>query len=193
MKITVWRVVAFFLLIALSIGFGFGFDATVTAIERKQYPMEESLVESVRAESLQYGIPETVLWAVLHTGSGFASNYVSDAGEIGLMQLTPAQFDFVCTEIRGGERMDAGMLYDPATNLSAGSAYLSYLYSRYGVWEQVFAAYATSPETVDEWLKDPDRLSEQGVLQNIPDERVEDYVKTVNKAIDQYTKLYYHS
>ena len=193
MKLTVWRVTAFFLLIALSIGFGFGFDAAMTAVERKQYPMEASLAESVRRESEQYGIPETVLWATLQVGSGFASNHVSETGEIGLMQLTPVQFDFVCTEIWGKETMETGMLYDPATNLSAGSAYLSYLYSRYGVWEQVFAAYASTPETVDAWLKNPDCVSAQGVLQNIPDKQVDSYVCSVKEAVAQYTKLYYHS
>ncbi|MBR3893836.1 MAG: lytic transglycosylase domain-containing protein [Clostridia bacterium] len=193
MKITFWRVTAFFLLIALSIGFGFAFDAAMTAIERKNYPIEDSLAVAVRRESEQYGIPEAILWATMHTGSGFASNHVSSAGAIGLMQLTPAQFDFICTEVFEKEKMDAGMLYDPATNLSAGSAYLSYLYTRYGVWEQVFAAYVAGTDTVDEWLKNPDCISPQGVLQNIPDKSVSAYVKSVKTAIDQYTKLYYHS
>lgn len=193
MKITIWRVVAFLLLIALSIGFGFGFDAAMTAIEKKQYPLEDSLTGAVKQKSEQYGIPETVLWATLHTGSGFASNYVSENGAIGLMQLTPAQFEFIYTSLWEKEAPDAGLLYDPTTNLDAGSAYLSYLYSRYGVWEQVFAAYVAGTDTVDAWLKDPNCLSAQGVLQNIPDKRVDAYVASVNEAIDQYTKLYYHS
>lgn len=193
MKITIWRVVAFLLLVALSIGFGFGFDAAMTALERGRYPLENSLADAVKQKSEQYGIPETVLWATLCTGSGFASNHVSENGAIGLMQLTPVQFEFIYTDLWAKEAPEAGLLYDPATNLEAGSAYLSYLYSRYGVWEQVFAAYVVGTDTVDEWLKDPNCLSAQGVLQNIPDKRVAAYVASVNEAIDQYTKLYYHS
>ena len=193
MKITIWRVAAFFLLVALSIGFGFGFDAAMTAVERNRYPQDASLTDAVKQKSEQYGIPETVLWAILHTGSGFASNYVSADGAIGLMQLTPDQFEFIYTNLWAKDAPEAGLLYDPATNLEAGSAYLSYLYSRYGVWEQVFAAYVVGTDTVDAWLKDPSCLSAQGVLQNIPNKQVDAYVKSVNEAIDQYTKLYYHS
>ncbi|MBQ7346560.1 MAG: transglycosylase SLT domain-containing protein [Clostridia bacterium] len=191
MRLTVWRAVAFLLLIALSVGFGFGFDAIATAVERHQYPLEEALVSSVQQASEEYGIPEPILWATLCTGSGFASNHVSEDGAIGLMQLTPARFDYICTALWSKEPMDTGMLYDPATNLSAGCAYLSYLYARYGVWEQVFAAYIAGTEDVDRWLSDPTYLSEQGVLQNIPDSKVAAYVENMTEAVAQYTKLYY--
>ena len=193
MKLTAERLVAFLLLIALSVGFGFGFDAVATTIERHQYPKNESLAQSVTQMSEEYGIPEPILWAVLHTGSRFASNHISEAGSIGLMQLKPEQLSFICTELWQKEPMDAGMLYDPATNLAAGSAYLSYLFARYGVWDQVFAAYLVGTEIVDAWLSDPTVISQQGVLKNIPDRDVASYVKNVTEAVKQYTKLYYQS
>lgn len=193
MRITVWRVVAFFLLIAVSVGFGFGFDAAATAIEKHNHPRPEALTDAVHQNAESYGIPEAVLWATLKVGSNFTSNAVSDSGEIGLMQLTPARFTFICTELHGTEAQDAGMLYDPATNLRAGSAYLSYLYGRYGVWEHVYAAYRAGTETVDAWLADPERVSAQGVLTDIPDNAVASYVKNMKKAVETYTTLYYET
>lgn len=193
MKLNARHVIIFLLLILLSVAFAFGFDAAATAVERRQYPQPKELADSVKQASQEHGIPEAILWATLCTGSDFASNHVSDSGEIGLMQLTPAQFDFICTELWGKEPMDAGMLYDPDTNLQAGSAYLSYLYTRYGVWEQVFAAYASDTETVNAWLSDPAYVSPQGVLKDIPDARVAAYVKDMTQAVELYTKLYYQS
>ena len=191
MKLTVWRVLAFFLLLALSVGFGFGFDAAATAFERHRYPLYEPLVASVAKNAEAYGVPEPIVWATVKCGSDFASNAVSENGAIGLTRLTPAQFAFICTELLEKETPDTGMLYDPETNLQAGCAYLSYLFGRYGVWEHAFAAYAAGTDTVDAWLAEPDRLSEQGVLTDIPDAQTARYVREMNKTAEFYTKLYY--
>ena len=87
--------------------------------------------------------------------------------------------------------MDAGMLYDPATNLRAGAALLSELYRRYGVWETVYAAYFAGEAQVDLWLADPELVNEQGRLQSIPDKATAKYVKQTVKATELYEKLYY--
>lgn len=191
MRLTAWRVGAFLLLIALSIGFGFGFDAVATAVERSNHPRPEGLAPSVAENAASYGIPEHILWATLKVNSDFTSNAVSDGGAIGLCQLTPAQFSFICTELLGTEAQDAGMLYDPATNLRAGSAYLSYLYDRYGVWNHTFAAYRAGTEAVDAWLADPALVSEQGVLTEIPNPETAEFVESMQKAVRYYAELYY--
>ncbi len=191
MRLNVWRVVAFFLLIAVSVGFGFAFDALATVIERGQHPRPEHLTASVAKNAEAYGIPETVLWATLKTESGFVGDTVSENGAIGLMQLTPEQFTFICTQLLREDDLNASMLYAPDVNLRAGSAYISYLYSRYGVWDHVFAAYRAGTDTVDAWLAEPDLVSAQGVLTDIPDKTVAEYVKKIKKAVDHYTNLYY--
>lgn len=193
MRLNVWRVIAFFLLIALSVGFGFAFDAVATAIERGQHPRPAHLATSVAENAEAYGIPETVLWAVMKTESRFVGDKVSDDGAIGLMQLTAAQFNFISTQLLEEVDANASMLYAPDFNLRAGSAYISYLYSRYGVWDHVFAAYRAGTDTVDAWLAQPDLVSEQGVLTDIPDKPVAEYVENVKKAVESYTKLYYQA
>lgn len=191
MRINSRHVAILALLIVLSIGFGLAFDAIATAVDRHQYPIVESLAEQVTRESEKHGIEEPILWAVLCTSGGFVSNAVSEDGRIGLMQLSPKVFSFVCTEVWKGEAMDAGMLYDPTTNLSAGCAYLAYLYTCYGVWEHVYAAYFAGIETVNTWLANPENLTAQGVLNRIPDAPTAAYVKEVTQAADHYRQLYY--
>ena len=132
-------------------------------------------------------------FGAVRNNSRFASNAVSENGAIGLMQLTPERFEWICINLLGGDTMDAGMLFDPDTNLSAGCAYVSYLYDRYGIWEHVFAAYHTDPTTVDAWLSDPQNLSNQGVLQKYPNRSTQTYVNDMSNTVSFYSKLYYQS
>ncbi len=192
MKFNLRHVVAFVLLIALSIGFGFGFDAIATAIEESNHPRPDTLSASVQENATAFGIPEAVIWATVKTGSDFASNAVSEDGRIGLMQLSSKQFDFICRTILH-EEPDPRTLYDPETNLRAGSAWLSYLYGRYGIWDHVFTAYYAGTDTVDAWLQTPDLMSEQGILTDIPNDSIAEYVEDMKDAVELYTILYYQT
>lgn len=178
-------------ILALSIGFGFAFDGIATAIEKNQYPLSPRYADDIREVAAKYGIPEVILWATVRTESGFASNLEGKDGGIGLMQLTPAEFAMIQTEILGEAPEDAGRLYDPQKNLTCGAAYLSYLYERYGVWETVFAAFDAGTEAVDAWLSNPEYASEFGTLASIPNAKTARYVRDVEKARELYIKLYF--
>lgn len=193
MKITYRRLIIFAVLIVISIGFGFAFDAIATAIEKHNHPIEERYANEISKNAEEFGIPEAILWATVQAESDFVSNYVSEDGKIGLMQLTSERFTYICTEILGEPAKDSGMLYEPATNLRAGSALISELFQRYGVWETVYAAYFIGEETVDTWLANPDLVSEQGRLQNIPDEATAKYIEQMTKSVKLYQKLYFNS
>lgn len=191
MKINYHRLIAFFLLIALSVGFGFAFDAIATAIERHRYPTVSHYAADVRACADEFGVPETVLWAFLRTESNFTSNLVSKNGEIGLMQLSPERFRSIYADILCEPVPEDGLLYDPTTNLRAGAALISALYDRYGVWETVYAAYFIGEAQVDLWLADERYVSAQGRLQNLPDKPTEKYIKKMTKTVKLYKRLYY--
>ncbi len=179
-------------LLALSIGFGLGFDALATAVEKSAHPRPEALAPAISANAKEFGVPEPILWATVKEQSNFASNATDAQGRIGLMQLTPTQYTTICNELLGEPPLDAGMLYDPATNLRCGTAYLSWLYQRYGVWSTVFAAYAAGHEQVDAWLANPSHVDELGRLINIP-HATADYVDRMSKTVALYSKLYYES
>ena len=178
-------------ILVLSIGFGFAFDGIATAIEKKQYPLSPRYAEDIREVAEEYGIPEVILWATVCTESGFSSNLEGKDGGIGLMQLTPAEFAMIQTDILKEAPEDAGRLYDPQKNLECGAAYLSYLYQRYGVWETVFAAFDAGTASVDAWLANPEYVSELGMLTNIPNLSTARFVKDVMKARELYIRLYF--
>lgn len=191
MKLTLQRVIAFLLLIALSVGFGFGFDAVATAIEKRNHPRPDSLALNVSANAKEFGIPEPILWAVICECSDFASNALGEDGAIGLMQITPARYEEIC-EILEEEPLDTGILYDPETNLRLGAAYISHLYRRYGVWDTVFAAYYAGVEATDAWLRDEETVTPLGTLQNLPKD-TERFIKRINDSVKLYGKLYYET
>ena len=86
-------------ILVLSIGFGFAFDGIATAIEKNRYPLSERYADNISAVAAEYGIPEVIIWATVHTESEFVSNLEGDDGGIGLMQLTPDEFAMIQTNI----------------------------------------------------------------------------------------------
>lgn len=170
-----------------AIGLGFLADFLITFFEKQAYPREYAEYVEVYAE--QYGVPETMIFAVIRTESGFDSGAVSHAGAVGLMQIMPDTFEWLTNEMLF-DHLDAGMLYDPETNIKYGTYYLSRLYDRYGDWELALAAYNGGQGNVDEWLEDSAYADGEGGLREIPFRETRQYVKKALKARDVYERLY---
>ncbi len=191
MKLHLRHILILLAIVLFSILFGVAFDGVTTIIEKQQYPIENEFTIPIADYAKEFGVPEAIAWAVVRTESAFASNHVGEDGGIGLMQLTPKQFQMIATDVLHQEPENAGMLYDPYTNLRYGIAYLSHLYERYGVWETVYAAYAVGTDTVNEWLKNEDYVTSLGTLGTIPDQSANAYVREVSNAVSMYVKLYF--
>lgn len=187
MKKAILRSIALILIIGISIAAGFIIDGICDAIDRKTHPRTYS--EYVEKYSAIYDVPEAVIYATIRTESDFVSNAVSKVGAIGLMQMMPDTFKWLCE--KKGESLEEGMLYDPETNIRYGTFYLSYLYSEFGLWETVYAAYNCGPGRVKEWQQNEEYADENGVLIRIPFKETSNYVKKVSKAVDIYEKLYF--
>ena len=170
-----------------AIGLGFFADFLITCFEKQAYPREYAEYVEVYAE--QYGVPETMIFAVIRTESGFDSGAVSHAGAVGLMQIMPDTFAWLTNEMLF-DHLDEGMLYDPETNIKYGTYYLSRLYDRYGDWALALAAYNGGQGNVDEWLEDPAYADGEGGLKEIPFRETRQYVKKALKARDVYERLY---
>ena len=181
------------LIVALSFGFGAAYNGVARAVERHRYPLVEDYAALIAEKAAEFGIPETVLWAVCRAESEFVSNKKSEDGSIGLMQISPVEMETICSLALGEPAPDAGMLYDPATNLRLGAAWLSYLYQAYGMWEPVFAAWHAGMDSVSAWMTDPTNLNEQGRLTSIPDKDTARFVSDTQSAVSLYTSLYYES
>ncbi|GAB6929587.1 hypothetical protein JCM10914A_35700 [Paenibacillus sp. JCM 10914] len=98
-----------------------------------------SIEELIRTAGEQYGVPISLIKAVIDTESSFNSNAVSSAGAKGLMQLMDGT-------ARG---LGVSNSFDPAQNIDGGTKYLSSLMQRFGgEMAMVLAAYNAGPTRV---------------------------------------------
>lgn len=179
------HILALLIILAISILLGFLMDGTITLFENATHPMKyEEFVEKYAAE---YDVPTPVIYAVIYSESHFDPAAVSHAGAIGLMQMMPTTYEWLCTKT--GDFCEERLLYNPETNIRYGTYLLSILHDRYGNWETAYAAYNAGIARVDGWLEDPAYTDEYGNLTNIPFEETRTYVKRVQKAREIYERL----
>ncbi len=174
-------------ILILSVLCGYLYQFVGHRLDLKNHP--RAYAEFVEKYASEYGVPEYMVYAVIHQESGFTSNKVSDDGRIGLMQLTPETFRFLTSITR--EELDTGILYDPETNIKYGTYYLAHLFTEHSRWKTVLAVYLNDKQTVEEWCADPDHTDENGNLIRIPDADAADKVEKTEKTAELYQKLYY--
>lgn len=103
----------------------------------EMYDIDLSLATNISAGAECGNIPLNVVFAVIDVESTFNVDAVGGAGEIGLMQIKPST-----------ARLDRHSLFDPVTNVCAGSKYLTKMYGQFGDLRHALAAYNAGPGTV---------------------------------------------
>jgi soluble lytic murein transglycosylase-like protein len=104
--------------------------------------------------SKRFAVPQTWIRAVLQAESGGRTllgpnqPIKSSAGALGLMQLMPSTYD----DMRKAYRLGPDP-FDPQDNITAGTAYLHWLYGKYG-YPEMFAAYNDGPGNLEQRLLD---------------------------------------
>ncbi|MFB5266183.1 lytic transglycosylase domain-containing protein [Paenibacillus enshidis] len=125
----------------------------------------------ITAASRKYGVPESLIKAVIDTESSFNPYAVSSAGAKGLMQLMDAT----------AQGLGVSDAFDPAENIDAGVRYLSYQLKRFGGQENMaLAAYNAGPSKVERLgiSSDTELMS---VLNQLPVE-TQNYVAKIQNA-----------
>lgn len=125
----------------------------------------------ISAASTKYGVPESLIKAVIDTESSFNPHAVSSAGAKGLMQLMDAT----------AQGLGVSDPFDPAENIDAGVRYLSYQLKRFGGQENMaLAAYNAGPSKVERLgiSSDAELMS---VLNQLPLE-TQNYVAKIQNA-----------
>ena len=176
------------ILLIASIAFGFAYDAAVGAIERSEHP--QKYADLVTSSANRYGVPEAMIYAVIKTESNFDPDAVSRVGAMGLMQLMPSTFEDLTNNFLR-ENLSDDKISDPATNIKYGVYYLSWLYSKFGNWDTVAAAYNKGIGDVQKWLQNPEYSDDGVTLKYIPVSETRAYVRKVAEAKETYERLYY--
>lgn len=179
------------LLLLLAAGFATLWVFIEDMILENTHPLEYQT--TVAKYAGEYAVPKEVVYAVMRTESGFESDAVSQKGAIGLMQITPDTFEWLRFKMGESETpASPDLLYNPETNIRYGTYYLSLLYTEFGVWETVYAAYNAGRTKVNEWLDDPEN-NDNGKIVDIPYKETAEYVKKVSSAVEIYRKNYFEA
>lgn len=174
-------VTAFALLIGVSV-----FFAGRTAY-KAAYPCKYTFEIEKYAD--EYDVPRALLFAVIHTESGFDPNAVSSAGALGLTQITPETFHWLQTKT--GETLPDSALYEPDVSVRYGALFYSMLLSEFGGdIRTAVAAYHAGRGQVNAWLRDGQYSADGKTLDIIPSRDTNHYVYKVTKAINIYNNLY---
>ncbi len=158
-------------------------------LEKKLHPIKYA--ELVEKYSVEYNIPEYVVYAVIDVESNFEP-YASSGLADGLMQIAPKTFEWLSSDEHLGENLPAEAVFDEDVNIRYGCYYLRYLHNKFKNWNTVFAAYNGGEGNVSEWLMNRKYSDENGNLTNIPFHETANYVKKVNYSIDYYKEIYYN-
>lgn len=138
-----------------------------------------------------YRLDPQFVRSLIHEETYFKSSSVGEAGEVGLMQITPAVAREWATET-GMPDLEkqvandyAAVLRDPERNIQIGCWYLEKLFERYRDFPapeaRVLAAYNAGPSRVTEWNQNPQnaQLSEEEFIRRIDITSTRTYVTDI--------------
>ncbi len=150
------------------------------------YPLKYD--EIIYATADKYELDRNYVFALIKIESGFNADAVSNAGAIGLMQITPKTAEYIA-KLTGDAEFD---LFSPEKNVEYGCFYIRYLLNRFNVTETALAAYNAGEGTVSNWLANRE-YSDDGInLKNIPYPETREYINKFKKSFEKYNKLYPH-
>jgi soluble lytic murein transglycosylase len=145
---------------------------------RLWFPLHYST--NVRVYARQDKLDPALLAAVIEAESKFNPEARSDAGAVGLMQLTPSTAKGIA-QYTGGSRFRVSDLTNPDINIRYGAWYLGHLLAKYQNERLALAAYNAGQENVDSW-----RQAHEG----IQFEETKDYVSKVQRLQKIYRRAY---
>lgn len=174
------------LLIALIVVWALAGDSLVDWAMHKLYPRPYR--ELVTREAAEFSLDENLLYAVMKAESGFDARARSQAGACGLMQMTPATFQWMAEQ--SPPENGGGDIFDPGDNLHCAGALLRRLLDHYGGLDVALAAYNAGMGNVNGWLLEEDYSSDGKSLHTIPYPETDSYVKKVRRYYEAYSRLY---
>lgn len=150
------------------------------------YPLE--MTDYVEKYSEEFGVDQSLVYAIIKCESGFEPGAKSSAGAVGLMQLTEETFNDVRQMVDDGEEYTFSEdATDPEINVRYGTRYLKFLLEFFdGDKVAAIAAYNAGMGNVKEWMGGKPTLN----VEDIEFEETKSYVKKVLTAEQKYLSLY---
>jgi soluble lytic murein transglycosylase len=144
----------------------------------------------IRQQARAKGLDPALIAAVIYAESHFRDGQTSEAGALGLMQITPATAHYIARK-SGGTAFVVGDLATPQVNIAYGSYYLRYLLSRYhGNEAFALAAYNAGEGNVDRWIAQARAHQRALTVDAIPYAETRAYVTRVQQAKHDYAVNY---
>jgi soluble lytic murein transglycosylase len=142
-----------------------------------RFPMHHE--SDIRVQSQVNGLDPAWVAGQTRAESSFMPRARSGADARGLMQLVPGTGQEVANRLglpwQGGES-----LYDPATNIRLGTAYMRHMLDRYeGKAYLAIAAYNAGPAPAEKWNAARGNLDPDFFVESIPWKETREYVSRV--------------
>lgn len=164
------------------------YEDTKKKLDEMNYPRTYSTY--VEKAAKDYDLDPALIYAVIHTESGFDPKAESGVGAKGVMQMMPSSFEWLQEQRGCAGQYTEDDLFDPEICIDYGSYLLKYFYDYYGTERSAIAAY-NAGFVVSDWLNDTNYSSDGKNLDSIPYPETENYVDKVESAKEMYIKLYY--
>ena len=155
-------------------------------------PVEENQFDThIFAMARRYDLPPDLIRAVIWRESRFDPNVYGRAKERGLMQVTPiAAQDWINSEKI--KDFDLDDLYDPHTNIHAGTFYLARALERWKDREDPLpfarAKYTAGRTHARRWVDPANPGSREAFLARIDYPTTKKYIEVIEKKYDEYRK-----
>lgn len=136
--------------------------------------------------SNSYNLNPLLIFSVIKTESNFNKNARSQAGAMGLMQITENTGNYIA-ELLKKEKYD---LMEVETNIEFGCFYLKYLIEKFENLDTALCAYNAGEGNVIIWLKNSKYSSDGVNLQKIPFPETSEYIQKIKKNFAKYSNYY---
>jgi peptidoglycan lytic transglycosylase len=142
----------------------------------------------IERESQHYHLDPMLVAGLIRQESAFATDAVSYANAVGLMQLWPPTATKLARSLKF--RYARGRLFDPEYNVKLGTLYLSDLLGAFRSPEAALAAYNAGENHVQEWSAGQNYQEAAEFVESIPITQTREYVQIVARNAELYREIY---
>ena len=156
--------------------FGLGRQPDETRLYELRFPLHYDNI--IRAEAARNGLDPAWVAAKIRAESTFNPNARSPADARGLMQVLPSTGAAVARR-NGIAWSGANSLYDPATNIRIGTAYMAQRRNQYGFPYIASAAYNAGPSPTARWREQRGHMDPDIWIETVSYRETREYVARV--------------